>query len=101
MSALTALVAIGAIVFLIGQQVVGTAVSGKRLVLLPAILTVVGIVQLGSSHSQVGPLDIALIGLSAVTAIAIGLGLGAMTRLERRNGHLWSQLPKSGLWRWG
>jgi hypothetical protein len=24
-----------------------------------------------------------------------------MTRLERRGGHLWAQLPKRGLWLWG
>lgn len=99
MSALTALVAIGAIVFLIGQQVVGTAVSGKRLVVLPAILTVVGIVELGGS-SHVNAMDVVMLALSAGTAIAIGLGLGAMTRLERRDGHLWAQLPKRGLWLW-
>jgi len=99
MSALTVLVAIGAIVFLIGQQVIGTAVSGKRLVVLPAILTVIGIVELGGS-SNVNAMDVVMLALSAGTAIAIGLGLGAMTRLERRDGHLWAQLPKRGLWLW-
>ena len=35
-----------------------------------------------------------------MTAIAIGIALGAMTRLERRDGYLWAQLPKRGLWLW-
>jgi hypothetical protein len=101
MSVLIVLVAIGAIVFVIGQQVVGTAVGGKRLILLPAALTVVGIVELASSKTSVDATSVALLVLSAVIAIAIGVGLGAMTRLERRNGHLWTQLPKRGLWLWG
>ena len=39
--------------------------------------------------------------ISAGAAIAVGLSLGLMTRLERRDGHLWTQLPKQGLWLWG
>lgn len=35
MSPLTVLAAIGIVVFVIGQQVVGSSVSGKRLVVLP------------------------------------------------------------------
>jgi hypothetical protein len=39
--------------------------------------------------------------VSAAIAIATGTGLGAMTRIERRDGHLWAQLPKRGLCLWG
>ena len=53
MSPLTALVAIGIVVYVIGQQVVGRSVSGKRLVVLPVVLTVIGIVDL--SRQQVAP----------------------------------------------
>ena len=100
MSPLTVLAAIGVIVYVIGQQVIGSAVRGKRLIVLPAVLTVVGILEISGSKS-LGALDVLLLGVSAVTAIAIGLGLGSMTRLERRGGYLWAQLPKRGLWLWG
>ena len=53
MSPLTVLVAIGIVVYVIGQQVVGGSVSGKRLVVLPVVLTVIGIVDL--SGTQVAP----------------------------------------------
>ena len=33
----------------------------------------------------------------AVIAITTGIGIGAMTRLERRDGCLWGQVPKKGL----
>jgi hypothetical protein len=101
MSVLTVLVAIGIIVFVVGQQVVGTSLRGRRVIVLPAVLTVIGIVDISSSKTHPGVTDIVLLVVSTVIAIAIGLGLGAITRLERRDGHLWAQLPKQGLWLWG
>jgi hypothetical protein len=101
MSPLTVLVAIGIIVYVIGQQVVGSALRGKRLVVLPAVLTLIGIVEISGSKVHPDATDIVLLVVSAAIAIAIGIGLGAMTRLERRDGYLWAQLPKRGLWLWG
>jgi hypothetical protein len=101
MSVLTVMAAIGIIGFVIWQQVTGASLRGRRVIVLPAILTVIGILDLTSSKSHAGPTDIALLVVSATVAIAIGVALGAMTRLERRNGHLWAQLPKRGLWLWG
>ena len=97
MSLLMVLAVIGIIVYVVGQQVVGSAVSGKRLVLLPAVLTVIGIAGIGG---HVSATDIALLTVSALIAIAIGVAIGAMTRLERRDGYLWARLPARGLWLW-
>jgi hypothetical protein len=101
MSFLTVLVAIGIVVYVIGQQLVGSALRGKRVVMLPAALTVIGIVELSGHKSHPDASDIVLLVVSAAIAIATGAGLGAMTRLERRDGYLWAQLPKRGLWLWG
>jgi len=101
MSLLTALAVIGIVVFVVGQQVVGSTVRGKRLVVLPAVLTVIGIAGIGGHGSHPGATDVVLLTVSAGIAVAIGVGLGAMTRLERRDGYLWTQLPKQGLWLWG
>lgn len=98
MSVLTVLAAIGIIVYIIGQQLVGGPLPGKRLVVLPAILTVIGILDIGGSHP--GAMDVLLLSVSAVIAITLGAGLGAMTHLERRDGGLWARLPKQGLWLW-
>ena len=100
MSVLTVLLVVGVIVIVIGQQVVGTALSGKRLVVLPAVLTLAGIVELASQKVHPGPTDIVLLIVSAAIAVAIGVALGTMTRLERRDGYLWAQLPKKGLYLW-
>ena len=101
MSLLTVVVAVGLIVYLIGQQLAGAALRGKRVIVLPAILTVAGIVDISGDKAHVGVTDVLLLVLGAAIAVAIGLGLGAMTRLERRDGSLWAQLPTQGLWLWG
>jgi hypothetical protein len=101
MSLLTVLAVIGIVVYVIGKQLVGSAVSGKRLVVLPAVLTVIGIVELSGSKSPVQAIDVVLLVASASIAVVIGAILGAITRLERRDGYLWAQLPKHGLWLWG
>jgi hypothetical protein len=100
MSIITVLAAIGIIVFVIGQQIVGSGLTGRRVILLPAILTIIGLVQVTGHNAHATAGDFGLIGISAAIAIAIGLALGAMTRIERRDGALWAQLPKSGLWLW-
>ena len=101
MTPLTVLVAIGIIVYVIGQQLVGSALSGKRLVVLPAVLTVIGILDISGHNSHPGATAIVLLVVGAAIAIATGAGLGAIMRLERRDGYLWAQLPKQGLWLWG
>jgi hypothetical protein len=100
MSALTVVAAIAIVGLVIGQQVVGQAVRGRRLLVLPAVLTAIGIADLSGGGSHPTGLDIALIAVSSAVAVAIGLAMGALTRLERRDGHLWAQLPKNGLWLW-
>ncbi|MBV9817806.1 MAG: hypothetical protein JOZ07_05585 [Solirubrobacterales bacterium] len=86
---------------MIGQQLVGSALSGKRVVVLPAVLTVIGILDISGHNSHPNATDIVLLIVSAAVAIATGAGLGAITRLQRRDGHLWAQLPLAGLWLWG
>jgi hypothetical protein len=101
MSLLTVLVAIAIIVWVIGQQLAGSALRGRRVVVLPAVLTVIGLLDITGHKSHPDATDIVLLVVSAVIAIATGLGLGALTRLESRGGHLWAQLPWRGLWLWG
>ena len=99
MSWLEILVVIGVIGVVIYQQVAGQAVAGRRLILLPAVLTVVGFLDLhGAKHLHSA--DILWLTVGAIGSVLIGLAFGAITRLEARNGVLWSQLPLRGLWLW-
>jgi hypothetical protein len=99
MSWLEILAIIGAVGFIIYQQVAGQAVAGRRLIVLPAVLTVVGFVDL--SHAKhLNTADIVWLAVGAAGSVLIGLAFGAITRLESRNGSLWAQLPLRGLWLW-
>ena len=99
MSWLEIVVAIGVVGFVIYQQVARQAVAGRRLIVLPAVLTVVGFLDLhGAKH--IGPADIVWLTVGAIGSLLIGLAFGAITRLQERNGALWSQLPLRGLWLW-
>ena len=101
MSALEILAVVGVIGFIIFRQVQGEPLRGKRTVLLPAILTVVGFTDLhGTGGAHLQPADVTCIVLSAIGSAAVGLAFGAITRLESRNGFLWAQLPVRGLWLW-
>jgi hypothetical protein len=99
MSWLVIVAVIGVIGFVIYQQVAGQKVQGKRLVLLPVVLTVIGFVDLNDAR-QLHPADYVWLAAGAAGALAIGLAFGVITRLSSRDGVLWAQLPLRGLWLW-
>src|SRR6202021_3608344 len=97
MSWLEILVVIGVVGFVIYQQLAGQAVQGRRLIVLPAVLTIVGVIDLrGRKH--IDSADIVWLTVGAVGSLLIGLAFGAITRLRERNGALWAQLPLRGPW---
>jgi hypothetical protein len=99
MSWLEVLLVIAVVGFVIYQQVAGQAVQGRRLILLPAIVTIVGFVNLHDAK-HLHPADIVWLTVGAIGSLLIGLAFGAVTRLRERDGALWSQLPLRGLWLW-
>ncbi|HWG25628.1 hypothetical protein [Actinospica sp.] len=101
MSGLEILAVVAIIGWIIFRQVRGEPLRGKRAVLLPAILTVIGFTDLhGTNGSHLQSVDVVAITIGAVGSVVIGLGFGAITRLDERGGHLWAQLPVYGLWLW-
>jgi len=100
MSGIEILAVIGIIGYVIFRQVRGEALRGKRTVVLPAVLTVIGFMDLHSGGAHLGAADIACLIAGTAGSAAIGLAFGAVMRLESRGGHLWAQLPLRGLWLW-
>src|ERR1700761_9453674 len=99
MSWLEIVAAIGVVGFVIYQQVAGSPVQGRRLIVLPAVLTVVGFIDLHNAK-HIDAADILWLTVGAIGSLLIGLAFGAITRLQERDGALWSQLPLRGLWLW-
>jgi hypothetical protein len=101
MSELVEIVAVVAIVaYVIGRQLIGEPVRGKRVVLLPVILTVVGVVDVTGAKVPLRGTDVACLIAGALVVAAIGVGQGLVLRLESRGGSLWGQMPAKGLWLW-
>jgi hypothetical protein len=92
------LVVIGVIGFVIYQQLAGQLLRGKRLIVLPAVLTVIGFLNLRGHH--LGSADIAWLAVGAAGSLLIGVAFGLITRLESRDGVLWGKMPPRGLWLW-
>jgi hypothetical protein len=93
-------VGVAVVMYVIGRQLVGEPLRGKKVVVLPIVLTVIGVIDLSGNKERVKPVDIAFLALGAAVVAGIGLALGRITRLESRNGALWGQLPVKGLWLW-
>ena len=101
MSGIDILIVVAVIGWVIFRQLRGEPLRGKRAVLLPAILTIVGFTELHGSHgSHLQAADITAITIGTIGSAFIGVALGAITRLEERGGYLWAQLPMYGLWLW-
>ena len=98
MSWLEILVVIGIIGVVLYQQFAGQLLRGKRVVVLPAIVTVIGFLGLRGHH--LGSADIAWIAVGAVGSVLIGLAFGLVMRLESRDGVLWGKMPARAAWLW-
>jgi hypothetical protein len=91
---------VGIIAFVVGRQLIGEPLRGRRVLILPIVLTVVGVTDLSSGGHRVQPVDVLCLIIGAVLAAGIGLAQGAVMRIESRNGYLWGQLPSKGLLLW-
>jgi hypothetical protein len=100
MSAIEILAVIAIIGYVIFRQVQGEPLRGRRAVVLPAVLTVIGFLNLRGGGAHLTAADVSCLAVGAAGAAAIGLAFGAVTRLEARGGALWAQLPRRGLWLW-
>jgi hypothetical protein len=101
MSGLSALAAVAIVVFVVVRQLRGEALRGKRLIVLPVVLTVVGFFQLDKKGLHLTTPDVLCLLAGAVIAAAVGAGQGGVMRLEPRDGVLWASMPPRGLWLWG
>jgi hypothetical protein len=97
----TIIVVLGIMTYSIVRQIAGEPLRLKRLIGLPAALTVIGIVEVARIKGPVPThTDLVLIGVGCAINAVIGILQGRLMQLESRNGYLWGQMPKSVLWWW-
>jgi hypothetical protein len=99
-SGLEIIAAAGLVGYIIYRQVKGEPLRGKRTVVLPVVLTVIGFLNLRGGGSHLTSADIFCLVAGVAGAAVVGLAFGAVTRLRSRDGYLWAQLPTAGLWLW-
>ena len=97
---LIVLAVIAVVAFVIVRQLKGEPIRGKRLIVLPAVLALIGIVDLTNAGRHPAAIDIFFISVSALIAAGIGVGQGLMMHLEPRLGALWGKMPVRSLWLW-
>jgi hypothetical protein len=100
MSVLDIVAVVAIVAYVIGKQLLGEHLRGRRLILLPVVLVAVGLSQLVGHGHHAGTTDIVLIAVSAVVASTIGVIQGALMHLEARDGTLWGRMPLRSLWLW-
>jgi hypothetical protein len=93
------LAVIGIVGFVIYQQIAGQKIQGKRLIVLPAVVTIIGFLGLHSA-GHLHTADYLWLTVGAAGSLLIGLAFGAITQLGSRDGVLWAKLPPRGLWLW-
>jgi hypothetical protein len=96
----TVVVVLGIMAYSIARQIAGEPLRVTRLLGLPAVLTVIGIVDVAKTRAPASETDIVLIGVGVVVNVVIGVCQGRLMRLECREGYLWGQMPPRVLWWW-
>jgi hypothetical protein len=81
-SVLDLVLAVAVIVYICAKQVSWRPVDPSRLFRLPLILGAAGIVTMPRQHTGLHPVDVAILGLSAVLALASGTLMGRIARFR-------------------
>jgi len=98
---LTILLVLAAIGYVLWSRMQGRPLKAKRLLVLPAIFTVLGITDLtGSSAAHLSSTDIAFLAISVALSAVLGAARGATIHLYPQDGELWQRyrLSTVGLW---
>jgi hypothetical protein len=100
-SPLTIVLAVAAVGYVLWSRMKGQPLKAKRLLVLPVVLTVLGITDLtGSSAPHLTPKDIGFLAAGASISAALGAARGATIELYPQGGELWQRYrPVTvGLW---
>lgn len=87
MNLLTGLLALVAIAYVLLRRLAGEPLEGRRLVLLPLVLLIVGVSQLHGVHATA--LDVAVLVVEGAAAAVLGAVRGMTVHVYPQGGHLW------------
>jgi len=85
------LIGVAVVGYLFARRLAGEPLKARRLVVLPAVITVWGGYQLAHVHGGVHAVDLAVIVVAVVVSLVLGLVRGTTIRVYVRDGHLWQR----------
>ncbi len=85
--------------YLMVSRLQGRPLTWRRLLVLPAVLTGIGLVELAQHAGQIRGLGVALLVAGCVVSFVFGIIRGATVALYRQDGYLWQRYrPVTLLW---
>jgi FtsH-binding integral membrane protein len=88
--------------YVLWRRMQGEPLQAKRLLVLPLVFSVLGVVDLTESMApHLGPADIAVLMAGAVISAVLGAARGATIELFPREGHLWQRYRGVTVALWG
>ena len=100
-SPLTIVLAVAAVGWVLWSRMKGQPLKAKRLLVLPVVLTALGITDLtGSSAPHLTPKDVGFLAASVGISAVLGAARGATIQLYPQGGELWQRYRPAtvGLW---
>ena len=92
---------LAAVGYVLVSRMQGRPVNTRRLLVLPAVLTAVGALQLaGAMSTGFRPVDAGLLAVGMLAAAGLGAARGATVAVFVRDGRLWLQYRPSTLMLW-
>jgi hypothetical protein len=82
MSAINVLIALAVVVYLCSKQLTWRPVDPSRMWKLPLVLGVAGVLSMSRQTTGIHPVDLVLLGLSAIAALASGATMGRIARFR-------------------
>jgi hypothetical protein len=98
---LTIVLALAGLGYVLWSRTRGQPLKAKRLLVLPAVLTVIGVTDLtGSSAPHLTPKDIAFLLVTVAISVVLGAARGATIELYPQQGELWQRYRRNTVALW-
>jgi hypothetical protein len=85
------LIGVAVVVYLFARRLAGEPLAARRLVVMPAAVTIWGGYQLLHTHGGLGTVDLMVVVIAAAASLALGVARGATIRVFVRDGQLWQR----------
>ncbi len=99
---LTVVAVVAGLAYVMWRRMQGEPLQARRLVVLPLIFSVLGVVNLTGAHgTHLGTASVAFLVAGAVISVVLGAARGATVELFAKGGHLWQRYRGVTVALWG